>query len=142
MLPATPTYPVRVRLPILWGDMDSLGHVNNLVYLRWFEEARIQYFVKMALANGSAPTVILAHQRCDYLSPLRWPGEIEARISVVKIGNSSFTMAFSIVSDDGGREVARGEGVMVAFDYATNRSVPLPDAVKHDIAAFESAGPT
>lgn len=137
MLPEAPSYPVRVRIPVLWGNMDALGHVNNLVYLRWFEEARIQYFIKMALASGNTPNVILAAQRCDYLAPVRYPDTIEVRISTVKIGRSSFTMGFSIHSQELGREVARGEGVMVAFDYASGRSVPLDAGVKEAIENFE-----
>ena len=141
MLPEIPTYPVRVRLPILWGEMDSLGHVNNTAYLRWFEEARIQYIHASGLANDGAPGVILAHQRCDYLLPLTYPGTIEARVSAIRLGRTSLTLSFVIHAVELGLDAAKGEGVLVAFDYADRQSIPVPEAVRARVIAFEQAGP-
>ncbi len=138
-LPSEAKYPVRVRIPVLWGDMDALGHVNNLVYLRWFEQARITYFERAGLVNAQGRIgVILAHQRCDYLAPLAYPDEIEARCSAVKLGRSSLTLAFAIRSLKKDLDVARGEGVLVAFDYGAGRSAPLSDEVRARVEALEA----
>jgi acyl-CoA thioester hydrolase len=130
---------VRVRLPVLWGDMDALGHVNNLVYLRWFEEARIRYFERAGLVSAEGRIgVILAHQRCDYLAPVTHPDEIEVRCSVTKLGRRSFSLSFVIRSETQGKDAARGEGVLVAFDYASGHSAPISDAVRARIEALEA----
>jgi acyl-CoA thioester hydrolase len=139
-LPSEPKFPVRIQLSILWGEMDALGHVNNLAYLRWFEEARIRYFARSGLlAEGGKIGVILAHQRCDYLAPLTYPDDVEIRVSTTKIGRSSFTLSFAIRSVAQAADVARGEGVLVAFDYVTGRSTAITDALRAGIEALESS---
>jgi acyl-CoA thioester hydrolase len=119
--------------------MDSLGHVNNLVYLRWFEEARIRYFACSGMMgpDGGVP-VILARQHCDYLAALTYPDDVEVRCSVTKIGRSSITLSFAIRSDKHGADVARGEGVLVVFDYAAGHSTPVTDELRARLEAFES----
>jgi len=125
-----PAWSFRVTLAVLWGDMDALGHVNNLVYLRWFEEARIRHAREAGLMDLGGVGVILAHQRCDYLAPLTYPDTVEVRMALTRVGTRSFTLAFAVRSEALGRDVARGEGVLVAFDYATQRSVPLPEQAR------------
>jgi acyl-CoA thioester hydrolase len=137
-LPETPLYPVRVRLAVLWGEMDALGHVNNLACLRWFEEARLRYLVRVGLGDESGRVgVILARQQCDYLAPLTYPDEIEVRVSTTKLGRSSFTLAFAVRSERLGADAARGEGSLVVFDYAMRRSVPMPEETRARIEAVE-----
>lgn len=136
MLPATPTYPIRVRRPVLWGEMDALGHVNNTVYLRWFEEARVQYSLHEKL-GGALVASILAHQRIDYLSPVVYPDTVEVRVSVVKIGGASMTMAFEIWSEVQGRAVAKGEGVLVGLEPGEGRARKWSEEAKAKVEAFE-----
>lgn len=137
MLPSEPTWPVRLQIPVLWGDMDALGHVNNTVYLRWFEEARVTYFHRANLAIEGSVGIILAHQRCDYLAPVVYPDTIEVRVSVTKLGGASMTMRFSILSEKLGREAARGEGVIVAYDHATLKTIRVPEDVRDRLVTFE-----
>jgi acyl-CoA thioester hydrolase len=116
--------------------MDALAHVNNLAYLRWFEETRIAYARKVwGMIDGLG--VILAHQRCDYLAPVTHPDNVEVRLSCTKLGRSSVTLSFIIRSDNLELDVARGEGVMVAFDYSTKTTVAIPDGLRERIIAFE-----
>jgi acyl-CoA thioester hydrolase len=142
MLPEQPTFPVRVKRAVLWGDMDAIGHVNNTIYLRWFEEARIQYLRREELLpkEGPTPGIILASQRCDYLAPVRYPDTIEVRVSIIKLGNTSMTMCFEISSEALGKNIARGDGVIVWFDYATERSMRIPDETRERVITFERAG--
>lgn len=139
MLPATPAFPLRLRHDVFWSDMDALGHVNNGAYLRWFEEARIQYFARAKIPLTRGEGVILASQRIDYLAPVLYPDKIELGLSITRLGRSSFTMAFEIRSETQAAAVARGEGVGVCFDYATKRPIALSDAVRASIAAFEAS---
>ena len=106
------SWPVSVQLPVQWGDLDAFQHVNNVVYLRWFESARIAYFEQTGVLEGM-PGVgpILARQTIDYRVPLLYPDSLLASATVTKIGNSSFTMGMRIESATQGRIAAEGEMV-------------------------------
>ncbi len=124
-------WPVEVQLPVQWGDMDAFQHVNNTVYLRWFESARIAYFAK---AQVTAP--ILARATIDFRKPVTFPDNITVRGRVSKVGTTSFTMQYEVVSEKLGL-AAEGEGVVVMFDYATQKKLPVDDALRSRIAKLE-----
>ncbi len=135
-------FPVLVRVPVQWGDMDALGHVNNAVYFTWFESARIALFERVGLAITGTPEVgpILAHTRCDFLAPVRYPAEVLAGTGIARLGNTSFTMEYEVaLASDPGRPVARGEGVVVLIDYRDGSKVALPEALRESLAALGPA---
>lgn len=123
-------------IPLRWGDMDAMGHLNNVVYFRLFEEARIQWFNEFGfdtLPQGEAP--ILAHVSCDFVRAMVYPGTAKVRQEVIKLGRSSVEMALSIErSDEPGVTYATGRSVVVWFDYKANRSVPWPEPVRRALA--------
>ena len=86
------------RIPVQWGDMDALGHVNNARFFTWFETARIAYFGKIGFeatrTSGVGP--ILAHTSCDYLAPVEYPGEVLAGARVTRIGGKSIHHEYRI----------------------------------------------
>ena len=100
-------WPVTIELPVQWGDMDSFGHVNNIVYLRWFESARIAYFEKAGILS-QMPDIgpIQARQVIDYRLPLTYPDRLLVSATVTKLGNTSFTMALRARSHAHDRAVA------------------------------------
>ena len=136
-------FPVTVEIPVQWGDMDAFGHVNNAVYLRWFESARIAYFERLRLIErggvaGVGP--ILARATVDYRIPLRYPDRIRASATVTKLGNTSFTMGYRVTSEgNAGAVAAEGEGVIVLVDYAKGGKVPLDDELRKRISDLEEA---
>ncbi len=136
-------WPVTVELPVQWGDMDAFGHVNNAVYLRWFESARIAYFERagvMLQMPDLGP--ILARQEIDYRLPLRYPDRLLVSATVSKFGNTSFTMSLRLRSQKHERAIAaESVAVIVLLDYRTGRKVPLPDDLKGRIEALEASGP-
>jgi acyl-CoA thioester hydrolase len=141
--PPLSRWPVALDVPVAWGDMDALGHVNNAVYLRWFESARIAYFERTALI-GEAHTgtigPILARQTCDYRLPLRYPDRVRVETTVTRLGTTSFTMAYRIRSEaHGGAVAAEGEGVIVTIDYGKGAKVPLGDDLRAAIARVEAS---
>src|SRR3954462_9780666 len=86
-------WPVTIELPVQWGDMDSFGHVNNVVYLRWFESARIAYFERVQMmAEMPRLGPILARQSIDYRIPLTYPDRVRVSCGVASIGNTSFVL--------------------------------------------------
>jgi acyl-CoA thioester hydrolase len=134
---------VEVVLPVQWGDMDAFQHVNNTVFLRWFESARIAYFEKVGMSTGAgsaAPGPILARATVDFRKPVTFPDRVTSRARIAKVGTTSFTMAYQVVSEKLGL-VAEGEGVVVMFDYAKQSKVPVDEALKARIAALEGAPP-
>ena len=136
-------WPTRIEIPVAWGDMDSFGHVNNTVYLRWFESARIAYFEQIPIASrlqNSGEGPILARQTIDYRLPVTYPDRVSVATTVERIGNTSFVMAFRIFSDaQGGKEVARGDGVIVLLDYRTSSPIRVSASLRQAIREFETA---
>ena len=133
-------WPLRLEVPVAWGDMDALGHVNNTVYLRWFESARIRYFERIAVnLDLSSHTIgpILARQEIDYRQPVTYPDRVSTAVTVSRIGRTSFIMPFRSTSEKTGAVVAEGQGVMVMLDYAHGQTVPVPDEVRAAILALE-----
>lgn len=123
-----------MRMPIRWGDMDAMGHVNNTVYFRYFETARIAWFDEIACAPdpaGHGPVIINAH--CSFLKQLKYPGQIEVTTLVGPPGRSSFDMRHQIalIMPDGspGPVHAEGGAKVVWVDFPSEKSVPLPPAM-------------
>ena len=128
------------RLPVLWGDMDAFGHVNNARFIRWFESARIAHFqrvgIKTAQAVGVGP--ILAHVSCDYLAPVDFPGEVLVGVRATRIGKTSLTHEYVVtLSGRPDQAVAKGTGVIVMYDYDAGTKVPVPEDLKERIRELD-----
>jgi acyl-CoA thioester hydrolase len=124
-----------MRIPIRWGDMDALGHVNNTVYFRYIETARIAWLEEVGALPpqaGLGPVIVNAH--CSFLKQLTYPGEIEVRTFVGVAGRASFEMSHEIrlVGQDGqaGAVHAEGGAKVVWVNFAAEKAVSLPDAVR------------
>ena len=134
-------FPVIVSFPLHWGEQDALGHVNNLVYLRWAETSRIEYLSRTGVWNGLAtvPTgPILAAISCDFRLALTYPDTVYAGASITAIGNSSFKMAHRIVSCKRGAVAADLDSTLVWFDYRAGKPLPVPPEVREAIEKLES----
>lgn len=139
MDPLLKDFPIVHRQEVQWGEMDSLGHVNNAVYFRYMESARMAYLEQLGLGGDlsdhrEAP--ILANINCDFLLPLVYPDHVNTGISVHRIGNSSFRMKYAMVSDKLGL-VARADSVIVMFDYDKQSKVVVSEALRKRIAEIE-----
>ena len=143
--PGLGKWPVAVRgIKVAWGDMDAFGHVNNTVYLKWFETGRIAYFEAIGLTaemreTGQGP--ILARTSCDFRLPLAYPDSVDVLTTVKKMGNTSFVMGYRVYSHEHkGALAAVGEGIIVLYDYGTQAKVALPDALRTRIKQVEASG--
>ncbi|HYD96111.1 MAG TPA: thioesterase family protein [Noviherbaspirillum sp.] len=120
------------RMPIRWGDMDAMGHVNNTVYFRYMEQARIEWFTEAGCdpdPQGEGPVIINA--RCTFIRQLKYPGEIEVKTYVGPPGRSSFEMYHEIRRVDAPDILASEGGAKVVWvNFRSEKSVPLPDPVK------------
>jgi len=137
-------YPVSVEIPVAWGEMDAFQHINNVVYLRWLETARMAYFVRLGVMERMERErvgPILARNVVDYRLPVTWPDTVRVDITVTRIGGSSYTMAYRVTSNAQGVVVATGESVLVNYDYTAGRPASVDDALRSAIAAVEASAP-
>ncbi|MEO8674786.1 MAG: thioesterase family protein [Casimicrobiaceae bacterium] len=122
---------------IRWGDMDMLGHVNNTVYFRYMEQARIEWV--QALDPQEKPHdvtgPVVVNASCTFLLPLVYPGDLEVRMSLGDPGRSSVGSFYEIWHD--GRKFADGAAKIVWIDLASGRPVPLPDRIRAPLQALE-----
>ena len=134
-------WPVSVSIPVLWGHMDAFNHVNNVMYLRWFESARIVFFEEADIIGEMERTgvgPILGRATCDYRIPLTYPDQLTVQTTVTSIGTSSFVMLNRVLSSaHGGAVAAEGEAVIVMVNYAKGGKAPLSDAIREHIYRVE-----
>lgn len=119
-------------IPIRWGDMDAMGHVNNTVYFRYMEQARISWFASLGVhpdPAGQGPVIINAS--CTFQKQLVYPGDVEVRTYAGKVGNSSFETWLEMrPSYDPGTVYAEGAAKVVWVDFAKGKSMPLPEKIR------------
>lgn len=130
--------PIVVR----WGDMDSLGHVNNAKFFTYDEQARLEYFKAFedVVPNmWTAQGLILARLGCDFLQQLHYPATLDVRFRIVRFGRSSMDTESALFEGD--RLVAVLQGVVVWFDYTAQKSAAIPEAVKGLIRSREATAP-
>lgn len=133
-------FPVVIDVPVAWGDMDAFAHVNNTVYFRWFESARIAYFDRIGF-RGNDPDdrigPILASTQCRFRRPLVYPDRVRVGARVSDVRDDRFTMEYRVVSGRDGAVAAEGSGVVVSFDYGAGRKAVLPQPVHDAIRRLE-----
>jgi len=136
-------FAVTVTFPVAWGEMDALGHVNNIVYFRYFENGRAQYMTQIGFfdARADQPTVgpILASINCRFRYPLTYPDSVTVGVRVTTLGADRFTVQHRVVSQQANVIAAEGEGVVVSYDYRRGQKAPLPAAVREAILALDGA---
>ena len=116
-------------IPIRWGDMDAMGHVNNTVYFRYFEIARLEWLQRVGAPPsplGTGPVIVNAF--CNFIRQVEFPGDLLARHYVTNPGRSSFDTYITLErSDQPGVLCAEGGSKTVWTEAATRKSAPLPD---------------
>lgn len=115
----------RCAMQVRWGDLDALNHVNNTVYFRFFEEARVQLFSQVGIMPPSKKMSVVAHVSCDFLKPLLYPATAIVTQVLVRVGRSSIEMDTLLERDDEpGVLYAKGRYVLVGADSDTGKSLP------------------
>lgn len=119
-------------------DTDAMGHLNNAVYLTYFEVARTAYWTELTgTRNYHEVPFILAHTTIDFRSPAFVYEVLEVGTRVARIGRSSFECQYRVAEQASDRLVCEGRSVQVIFDYAKGASYPMPDELRARIRAFE-----
>ena len=118
-----------IIIPIRWGDMDLMGHVNNTVYFRYFESARLAWLFAIGAPpnpNGEGPVIVNAF--CNFRRQLEFPGDLVALHYVANAGRTSFDTYITLErTDDPGVVYAEGGAKTVWVDFRAQKSAPLPE---------------
>lgn len=121
-------YPVVTEIPVAWGEMDALNHVNNAVYFRYFETARLDFFKHVELMEEMAVTKVgpvLGDTYCKYRLPVTYPDTLLVGSKVTDVQEDRFTMEYTIVSKKQGKITTTGSATIVMFDFASNQKALL-----------------
>lgn len=133
-------FPVKTKIKVAWGEMDALGHVNNIIFFRYFETARIAYFQETEIISDEEPQLgsILGETSCKFISPIYFPSDLWTCASVVYADSKVIEMSYGIFSDDGKICFAVGSGRIMAFDYAKKARAEIPKTWLQRIQSIQS----
>ena len=128
------------RLEVRFSDCDPMGHANNAEYLTYLEQARLAHWRELWNFGRRVdiPGVIVARVEIDFRRPAHYCEILEVRIGLAAIGRTSFTYDYEIVNESGG-VVALAKSVMVMYDYAAGKPVPVPEEIREKLT--RAAGP-
>ena len=131
-------WPFTLEVRVAWGEMDAFRHVNNVAYVRYMESARIGYFERTGLRlDGKERGPILVSQTVHYKRAVLYPDTLAVAVTMSKLGNTSFVNGYRMTNQKG-ELVCEGESTGVWFDYAVGAKVPLDDAFRAAVYAFEA----
>lgn len=130
------------EIKVRFGETDAFGHVNNVSYFRYFEQARLDYFEHLGFMNyftdRECPSIIVTGDlHCHYLQPIYYGQVIAAHVRTAKIGRTSLDLQYALTDESGKTLFAACRGVMIHVDKHTEKSRPWPEEVKRRIIEFE-----
>lgn len=126
------------QMPTRWGDHDSYGHVNNVVYYSYCESAISEFLVEQGTLDiASSPVIgLIVNSSCTYFSPIGFPDRINVGMKISRLGNSSARYELALFRNDEQEAAAAAHIIYVYVDRANNASVPVPDAVRTVLATL------
>jgi acyl-CoA thioester hydrolase len=132
------TYPTIIKIQMRWGEMDAFGHLNNVLYMRYFETARVQYFEKMPAFNNFADAVkpVLVSINGEFKQSVVYPDTLTVSVGVKKMGNASMTMACEMYSEKGFLAFV-GECVIVMVDLEKQRPQRITEELRNYVLQIE-----
>lgn len=131
-------YPIVHEQNVAWGDMDAFGHVNNVMYYRYIESARINYFDALNIFEQKVLTVVASNQ-CKYLRPVFYPDQLKIAVRVDELRNSAMRMTYQLFSTAQNELVATAEAVIVCVDQENMQKAAIPEDIREKILKMEQA---
>ena len=132
-------HPTEVR----YGDLDPQRHVNNAKYLTYFEQARVYYLIQLGLFSKDQSFMeiglIVADIHIAYHAPTHYGDAIQTGVRTKRIGGKSIVVEQAVVDVHTGQEMAKGEVVMVTYDYKAGKTIPVPEEWRKTISEFEGS---
>ena len=139
--PLLAAFPVVIELDVGWSDMDSFDHVSNLVYFRYFQDARLVYLDRvgwLAAKRELGLGPILKSTNATYRKPLKFPDHIWVGARVIDLQPDRMTVEHKVVSRTWDAVACEGLAVMVSYDYRNECKCPLPEAVRKAVEEMEA----
>ncbi|HZY35849.1 MAG TPA: thioesterase family protein [Mucilaginibacter sp.] len=135
-------YKYKTPIALRFCDIDAVGHVNNAIYLTYFEEARLRYFQEAIKWDWSESGIIVGRSEVTYHKPIMLHNEIYCYVRTSRIGNSSFDMMHVLVkTTPNGEDICTtGKSVLISYDYKANKSVPIPQPERSRMIQFDEPG--
>lgn len=130
-------------VPTRWGDADMLGHINNVIFVRYLESGRLDYLDRVLGLKFKQPLgqgILVADMKVSYLSQVHHPATLEVATRVSRIGNTSFDVSANIY-DENGTAVVASKAVCVWFDFALDQKQSVPLAVRDSVFDIEVIKP-
>jgi acyl-CoA thioester hydrolase len=127
------------RIPIRWGDMDAMGHVNNTIYFRYMEQARISWFERLVPEDEAwqSTGIVIANASCNYKRPITYPGTVEVRLMAGAPGGSSVPTFYELRVDADPVPYADGAAVVVFVDMKTQKPARIPEGIRQRLLESE-----
>ena len=129
-------YPLVYTQQVAWGDMDAFGHVNNVMYYRYVESARLAYIERTGILSSDILTVVASNQ-CKYLKPVFYPDQLSIGARIEELRNSAFRMHYLLWSEQQQSIVAEAEAVLVCVDKVNMQKTLIPELTRHKLKEFE-----
>ena len=129
-------YPVIHEQKVAWGDMDAFGHVNNVIYYRYIESARIGYFDELNIFDYDVFSVVASNQ-CTYLKPVFYPDVLKIATRIEEMRQTAIRMHYVLYSETQQQIVATAEAVIVFVDKKEMKKALIPDQVRESIIGLE-----
>jgi acyl-CoA thioester hydrolase len=137
------TYPLIVEQAVTWGDMDAHGHVNNVVYFRYMENARVEYYRRIGkyeFEEKTGITLVVKTTSCRYIAALSYPDRICIGARVSEVNDEQIIMQYLVVNAGTKQVAALGEAAIVALQIKDNSRVAFPDELKQKIVELQQGG--
>lgn len=138
-------FKVVIEQVVDWADMDSFQHVNNVVYFRYFENARVEYLRRIGwwdymTETGIGP--IVGSTQARFRRPVKYPDTLLAGAKAISFSNDRFTLRHVLVSQNTGEMVTEGDALVVCMDYRNNVKVAIPEVLRQRMDELESGPPS
>jgi len=139
LIPQLEPYNYSTNIQLRWKDIDQFGHVNNAVYLTYFETARYYYNRDVNQWDWDMDQYIIASVKVDYLRPIYYPGDIKVYLRTTNVGEKSFEFHYAITFERNGIEklAATGQTTQVFYDLKNQKTIPIPERIVQQWQAFE-----
>jgi acyl-CoA thioester hydrolase len=132
-------WPFSHERQVEYGELDAMRHVNNVVFARWFETARLEYLAQLApdldVADAGPRGLILASLTINYRSPGSFGERVTVRVRLAELGTSSINLEYRVEASGDGRLLADGHTVSVTYDYEAEEPIPIPEELRERLAS-------
>ena len=127
------------RIPIRWGDMDAMGHVNNTIYFRYMVQARISWFGGLVPEDEAwqSTGIVIANASCNYKRAITYPGTVEVKLLVGAPGGTSMPTYYELRVDADPEPYADGAAVVVFINMKTQKPARIPDGIRNKLESID-----